>query len=72
MQTRIPQRITIDGQIHLSFRDLLYNIVLNTLQNVDYQKLNKKVQDVSTKVLSAKHRRRLERQLKRTTGYRKK
>lgn len=67
-----PQRMTLDdGQIAISFRDVLYNILVNQIKGVDYREMNEKVKEKTLRVstskhpMSHKHRKRLERQMKR-------
>lgn len=61
-----PKTITLsDGRIAISFRDVLYNLLVNQIKGVDYQRFNEKVKKKATKVLSPKHRKRIERQAKR-------
>jgi hypothetical protein len=69
MLPRRPKKVMIDGQAHLSFEDVLYNLVLNNIKQVNYQEISKKVENLSTQQLSRKHRLRLEKQLKRKAGF---
>lgn len=66
LQPVIPQRTMIDGKPFLSFRDILYNLVLNNLKSLDYDTIDKKVQKATTRVLSPKHRRRILKQMKKS------
>ena len=72
LERRIPEQTRIGGQVYINFRDVLYNLILNNLQQVDFAQVTKKVQNVSVhgKQLSPKHRKRLMKQLKKVSGTR--
>ena len=70
LQIRKPEKITVDGQMYLCFRDVFWNQILNQLKNVDFNDINKKIHTVTTQPMSHKHRKRLVRQLKKSTGMR--
>jgi hypothetical protein len=66
-----PRTRTINGLVHISFRDVLYNILVNQIRGhtgQDVQNLMKKVSSASTKELSPRHRKRLHKQAKRIMG----
>ncbi|HEX5518889.1 MAG TPA: hypothetical protein VFX18_00460 [Candidatus Nitrosocosmicus sp.] len=60
----IPQKTIIDGRPYISFRDVMYNLVLNNIKGLDYESVDKKVKVATTKPLSPKHRKRIMKQIK--------
>lgn len=69
MMARRPEKIMLNGQAHISFEDVMYNLILNNIKQVNYQEITQKVETMSTQQLLPKHRRRLEKQLKRKAGF---
>lgn len=72
LQRRIPEQMKIGGQVYINFRDVIYNLLLNNIQQVDFTQVTDKIQSYSAnhKVLSARHRKRIEKQLKKVSGIR--
>lgn len=72
LQRRIPEQMKIGGQVYINFRDVIFNLLLNNIQQVDFSHVTEKIQNYSAKhkVLSPRHRRRVERQLKKMSGIR--
>ena len=73
LERRIPEQTRIGGQVYINFRDILFNLVINNLQHIDANTVSKKIQNYSIQrnTLSPKHRRRIEKQLKRVSGLKK-
>jgi hypothetical protein len=61
-----PEKKTINGQVHICFRDVVHNLLVNQIQGsvVNFKEINDKVKYKATKVLSPKHRKRVTKQLK--------
>lgn len=72
MTHKQPSVMLMGGKQYLSFKDIFYNLLLNQLQHVDFDEVNKKVETLTTQPMSRKHRERLKRQLKRKIGLKEK
>lgn len=64
LQLVTPQQYVIDGKPYLSFRDILYNLILNNVKGMDYDTITKKVDTITKKPMGPAHRKRLAKQLK--------
>ena len=71
LQLVTPQQYIINGKPYLSFRDILYNLILNNVKGMDYDTITKKVDTITKKPMGPKHRRRILKQLKKSSGVKK-
>jgi hypothetical protein len=61
-----PEKKTIDGVVHVCFRDVVHNLLVEQITgHVDYKAFEEKIKSKAAKPLSPKHKKRLLRQAKR-------
>jgi hypothetical protein len=65
-----PEKKTIDGVVHVCFRDIVHNLLVEqvTGQVVDFKAMEDKIKYKATRPLSPKHRKRIIKQAKRLEG----
>lgn len=70
LKPRDPKVVKIEGQQYVSFRDIFVNLVINQINQTDYDIVKSRTKKVRDKLdsLSPKHRKRLAKQLRRQVG----
>jgi hypothetical protein len=65
-----PERKTINGVVHICFRDIIHNLLVNEINGApqDFTAMTENIKRKSNTKLSPKHRKRIERQVGKLTG----
>ena len=72
LHNRTPKQTRINGQVYIHFEDVIYNLLLSNLKHVDFREVSHKTQSYAANyhVMSPRHRKRMEKQLKKVSGIR--
>lgn len=67
-----PEKKTINGQVHICFRDVVHNILVNSItqqqSGMNFIEFNEKIKHKASKSLSPKHKKRILKQAKKLGG----